>query len=170
VPRQSVKGPAGRLTLIVLMLSMALGIFVGGCGSQTPDAAVRSFYSSIQKHDWNAYLSSVLPENVRRMTEADVRSQKKDFLASDFVYKNLQLKNVYDRKDKNKADVQLEAGTIVGKNPSTGKTEQTTIAEIKKTYGVTPAIAAQRYKGRWYVDVPLSAVDKAKAQNQSQSQ
>jgi hypothetical protein len=169
MPRQGPAGPGKKLTSIV-MLMLAVGIFVAGCGPQTPDAAVRSFYSSIQKHDWNAYLSAVLPENVRRMTEADSKAQKKDFLSSDFLYKDLKLKPVYSNKDKNKADVQLEAGTIVGKDPTTGKTQQTTIAEIKKTYGVTPAIATQKYKGRWYVDVPLSAVDKAKAQSQSQGQ
>jgi hypothetical protein len=147
-------------TTVVVALALAVPLLVAGCGPQTPDQAVRNFYKAIQNHDWNAYLSTVLPDRVRRMTEADVRTQKKQFLATDFTYKGLVLKPVYDKTDKNKAEVALEAGVVTGKNASTGKVERTTIAEIKKTYGQTPSIATQKDKGRWYVDVPLATVDK----------
>ncbi|MHB8895983.1 MAG: nuclear transport factor 2 family protein [Candidatus Geothermincolia bacterium] len=146
-------------TVVVLALALSVPLLAAGCGAQTPEQAVRGFYKAIETHNWNAYLSSVLPDNVRRMTEVDMRKQKKEFLATDFTYKGLKLKTNYDPKNKNKADVELQAGVISGKNPTTGKTERTTIAEIKKNYGVTPAIGTQKFKGTWYVDVPLAAVD-----------
>jgi len=153
------------LMVAVLALALAVPLLSAGCGVQTPNQAVRDFYNAIETHNWNAYLNSVLPDSVRRMTQVDVIKQKKEFLATDFTYKGLKLNTVYDRKDKNMADVELQAGIISGKNPTTGKTERTTVAEIKKNYGVTPSLATQKYKGSWYVDVPLATVD-SKTQSQ----
>lgn len=154
------KRTARIATITVLALALALPMFTAGCGSQTPEQSVRDFYKAIETHNWNAYLGAVLPDNVRRMTEVDMQKQKKEFLATDFTYKGLVLKTKYDRKNKNKAEVQLEAGVISGKNPTTGKTERTTIAQIKKDYGVTPGIDTQKFKGTWYVDVPLAEADR----------
>lgn len=147
-------------TVLVLVSTMGLATLIAGCGAQSPEQAVREFYDAIESHNWNAYLGAVLPENVRRMTEVDMQKQKKEFNSTDFSYKGLVLKTEYDKKNKDKAEVKLEGGVISGKNPSTGKTERTTIAEIKKDYGVTPSIATENYKGRWYVDVPLAAADR----------
>ncbi len=147
--------------VVILALSIASLTMAAGCGPQTPEKAVRDFYKSIEKHDWNAYLNSVLPARVRRMTESDIMEQKKEFLDSDYKYTGLKLKADYKGKDKNRADVELQAGLISGKNPSTGKTERTTIAKIKKEYDVTPTIATRKYKGRWYVDIPLATADQS---------
>jgi hypothetical protein len=152
-------------TVVVVAAALAAVLLAAGCGPQTPDQAVNNFYNAIQAHDWNAYLGAVLPENVRRMTQVEIATQKKKFLAADFTYKSLKLKTAYDKQNPSKASVELQAGVITGTNAQTGKKETTTIAEIKKTYGVTPTISTQKYKGRWYVDVPLSEVDQP-TQNQ----
>lgn len=145
--------------MMLLILALGATTFAVGCGPQTPEQAVRNFYNAIESHNWNAYLGSVLPDNVRRMTEVDVQKQKKEFKSSEYKYTGLVLKTEYNKKDKDKADVKLEAGVVSGKNPATGKTERTTIAKIKKDYGVTPSIATEKYKGRWYVNVPLASAD-----------
>jgi len=143
----------------VLTAAVLLPLLLAGCGPQTPDAAVQNFYKVIQNHDWNGYLSSILPSNVRRATDADLVSQKKTFMGNDYKYTALKLKTVPDKKDPSKASVQLTSGVVTGKNPQTGQTESTTIAQIKKQYGVTPTLQALKYKGRWYVDVPLATAD-----------
>lgn len=147
-------------TVVVLVLAIAVPLFATGCGAQTPDTAVRDFYRAIETHNWNAYLNSVLPDNVRRMTSTDMADQKKKFLANDFKYLGLKLKTTFDKNDKNKADVELTAGVVKGKNPTTGKEESTSIAEIKKTYGITPTLTTEKYKGTWYVNVPLASADR----------
>jgi len=120
---------------------------------------VRNFYTSIQNRDWNGYLSSILPSNVRRATDADLVDQKKKFMANDYKYLGLKLKTTPDAKDPNKSAVELTSGVVKGKNPQTGQVESTTIAQIKKQYGVTPTLSTAKYKGRWYVDVPIAAAD-----------
>ena len=157
--RDPLRRVAGIATVLAVALTLGLSMFAAGCGAQSPEQAVRDFYKAIETHDWNAYLGSVLPDNVRRMTEVDAQKQKKEFKSSDYSYKGLKLKTEYDRKDKDKADVKLMAGLVSGKNPSTGKIERTTIAKIKKDYGFTPSIETRRSKGRWYVVVPLASVD-----------
>lgn len=151
----------GRLALVlVLAAAMAVSIAAAGCGASTPQDAVSNFYKAIEARNWNAYLGSILPDNVRRMTESDTLEAKKQFKEADFKYTGLKFKTSYDKKDKDKADVELTAGTITGTNPATKKKESTTIAEIKKSYDVTPTIQVQRYKGKWYVDVPMASADK----------
>lgn len=161
--RDPLRRVAGVATVLAVALALGLSTFAAGCGAQTPEQAVRDFYKAIEEHDWNAYLGSVLPDNVRRMTEVDVQKQKEEFKASDYSYKGLKLKTEYDKKDKDKADVKLVAGLVSGKNPSTGEKERTTIAKIKKEYGFTPSIETRKSKGRWYVVVPLASVDSRSA-------
>jgi uncharacterized protein YchJ len=157
-------GPRTRssilISVVVLIIALTVPFFATGCGAESPDAAVREFYKAIETHNWNAYLASVLPNNVRRMTQTDTADQKKKFLENDFKYIGLKLKTTFNKSDKDKAEVELTAGVIKGKNPTTGKEESTTIAEIKKTYGITPTINTEKYKGTWYVDVPLASADR----------
>ena len=155
----------GRLAL-VLAVAMAVSIAAAGCGAATPQDAVSNFYKAIEARNWNAYLGSILPDNVRRMTSDDALEAKKQFKAADFKYTGLKFKTIYNKKDKDKADVELTAGTITGTNPATKKKESTTIAEIKKSYNVTPAIQVRKYKGKWYVDVPMASADKQPQQPQ----
>jgi len=162
-PRAATRLAAG----IVLVLGLTI-ILVAGCGASTPQQAVNNFYKAIEAHNWNTYLDSVLPNNVRRMTESDITSQKKKFKEVDYKYSGLQYKTVIDKKDPNTAEVELTSGTITGTNPSTGQKESTTIAEIKKSYGITPTVKVQKYKGSWYVNTPLASADVPAQQQPSQ--
>lgn len=143
---------------------MVIPVLLTGCGPSTPEAAVQDFYKAIDDGNWDAYLGSVLPENIRRMTEEDARNEKERFLAGDSTFEELKFKTVYDKKDKNKAEVELTEGKITGTNPMTGEKETTTIAEIKEQYEITPSLGVQKYKGRWYVVVPMASADMAETE------
>ncbi len=161
----------GRLALVLLLAAaIAVPVAAGGCGASTPQDAVSNFYKAIEARNWNAYLGSILPDNVRRMTQSDMLEAKKQFQEADFKYTGLKFKTAYDKKDKDKADVELTEGTITGTNPATKKKESTTIAEIKKSYNVTPTIQVQRYRGNWFVAVPMASADKQQQQQPQQQQ
>jgi hypothetical protein len=153
------------LAALLLLVAVLVVPFAAGCGgASSPEQAVNDFYEAIEAGDWNAYLNTVLPDNVRRMTQSDADDAKKQFEEADYKYSGLKYKTVYDSKNKEKADVELTAGKITGTNPSTSQKETTTIEEIKKTYDITPSITVQKYKGSWYVDVPMAAADKQSLQ------
>ena len=149
------------VSAIVLLMFLAVPLAASGCGSQTPEAAVGDFYDAIEEHNWNSYLSTILPENVRRMTEEDVQNEKERFDEGDFVYDDLEFKTVYNEENENEAEVELVSGKIIGTNPVSGERETTTIAEIKEQYDITPKFNTRKYKGHWYVDVPLASADMA---------
>jgi hypothetical protein len=153
----------GRFSKVVFIIAVATALAatlaVSGCGAPNPQTAVQNFYKAIENHDWNAYLSAVAPENVKRMTAQDRSSQKKKFESTGFKYEGVKYKAIIDKKNPDKASVELTDGVIKGKNQQTGQQEATTIAQIKKDYGITPALDTIKYKGRWYVDVPLASAD-----------
>lgn len=155
----------GLAVAVAVGLFLAVPVLLGGCGgASSPEQAVRNFYDAIEARDWNAYLSSIYPENVRRMTQADMNDEEKKFKEADFKYSGLKFKTVYDKKNKSKAEVELTDGKITGTNPMTNEKETTTIAEIKKNYGITPTINTRKYKGQWYVDVPMASADREQEQ------
>ena len=149
------------VSAIVLLMFLAVPLAASGCGAETPEAAVRDFYIAIEERNWNAYLSSILPENVRRMTEEDVQYEKERFEEGDFVYEDLELKTAFNEENDNEAEVELTSGKITGTNPMSGERETTTIAEIKEQYDITPKFNTRKHKGHWYVDVPLASADMA---------
>lgn len=151
---------AWKALIVITVIAVGVPVLLTGCGAQTPEAAVSNFYKSIESHNWNDYLNSVLPDNVRRATAEELRIQKEKFEDTEFKYVGLKFKTISDKKNKDKAEVELTGGAIKAKNPQTGKDETTTIAEIKKQYGVTPTLKAEKFKGEWYVDVPLAEADK----------
>jgi len=151
------------VSAILLLTFLAVPLAASGCGAKTPEAAVGDFYAAIEEHNWNAYLSSILPENVRRMTEEDVQYEKERFEEGDFLYEDLELKTVPSEENENEAEVELTSGKITGTNPMSGKRETTTIAEIKEQYDITPKFNTRKYKGHWYVDVPLASADMAES-------
>ena len=158
-----------RLALVIAFsLFLSLTVFLSGCGASSPEEAVSNFYKAIEDQDWNAYLSSVYPENVRRMTETDTSEQEEQFNETSYKYTGLKFKTTYDKKDKSKASVELTEGKITGTNPMTNEEETTTIAEIKENYGITPTIETRKYKGQWYVDVPMASVDREQQQQVEQ--
>lgn len=166
---RTMKASARIVVIAALALTLAIPFMAAGCGASTPAQAVSNFYKAIETRDWNAYLDAVYPENVRRMTGSDVTTEKKKFEQADFKYTGLEFKTIPDAKDKNSAQVELTAGTITGTNPSTNQKESTTIAEIKKSYNITPTVDVRKYKGSWYVDVPMAAADTPTQQQQQQT-
>lgn len=159
----------GRLaTGLVLVVALALPMLLAGCGAQTPQQAVRDFYDARANGDWNAYLGTILPDRVRRMTPEDVSMQKESFEGGDFKYTDMKLEVV--EKGNDKAEVQLVGGKITSKNPMTNQEETWTIEEIKEMYNETPSLDTVKYKGRWYVDIPMSAEDQEKAQAEMMEQ
>lgn len=152
--------------LILMAAFLAVPFLAAGCGASTPEAAVEEFYGAIESRDWNAYLNSVLPENVRRMTQSDSIEEKQRFEEADYKYTGLKFKATYDKKNKDRAEVELTDGKISGTNPMTNETETTTIKEIKETYDITPSISVQKFKGSWYVVVPMASEDKQQQQPQ----
>lgn len=162
IKRKAIGNAARLLVPALLSLLLVLPLLTAGCGggAPTPEQAVEDFYQAVQDGDWNAYLGAILPENVRRMTESDVQDTREQFENSDYEYKDLKYKTIPDERDKDKAKVELTSGTIVGTNPMTNQKESTSVEEIKKTYNITPSIDARRFKGSWYVDVPMASVDK----------
>ncbi len=153
--------PGTRVTIVIaLALALLVPALTAGCGASTPQQAVDNFYKSIQARNWNDYLGTILPDNVRRMTQTDVQDEKKKFEQQNYAYEGLKYKATYDKKNKNKADVELTAGKISGTDPTTNQKQSTTIEEIKKSYNITPSIAAVKYKGSWYVDVPMASADR----------
>jgi hypothetical protein len=140
---------------------LAVPLVASGCGANTPEEAVQDFFTAIEEHNWNAYLSSVLPENVRRMTEEDIKYEKERLEEVDFVYEDLEFKTVYNEENENEAEVELISGKITGTNPMSGERETITVAEIKEQSDNTPKFDTIKYKGQWYVVVPLASADMA---------
>ena len=156
------RGRKGNSYTIAAMLVVALAVpvLLVGCGPQTPAAAVSAFYSAQQSKDWNAFLGSVLPEDVRRMTDTDLADVKKAVLANETKDMGLRFKTIPDKSNPNKATVEIVSGVLVVKDPSTGQTQRITIADYKKQVGKYPTYDAVKYKGKWYVDVPLASADR----------
>ena len=72
----------------------------------------------------------------------------------------LLFKTIPDNSNPNKATVEIVSGVLVVKDPSTGQTQRITIADYKKQVGKYPTYDAVKYKGKWYVDVPLASADR----------
>lgn len=124
-----------------------------GCGPQTPEEVVRKFYKAMGEGDYDTYVSCILPDKVRGMT-AEESSELKDLVEQKLIeFENLKLKVTYDKKNKNKATVEVVQGVVKYKNPQTGKSEKMSVADIIKSEGSFAKISTRKYKGRWYVDI-----------------
>ncbi len=160
VKEQRVMRARRRLcVMIAILLAVVLPVFAVGCGASTQQAAVGNYYKAITGHNWNAYLNSVLPENVRRMTSSDLQSAKKSFNENEVKYTGQKFKTIPDKSDKNKAAVEMTSGKVSYKDPNTGEKKSMTVEEIKRTYNVNATDKVVKYKGAWYVDVPMASVD-----------
>jgi hypothetical protein len=157
---QRITGARVRLSVVlVLLCAFLVPVFAVGCGASTPEQAVSNYYKAISNNDWNAYLYSVLPDNVRRMTSSDIQSAKKSLKDSEIDYTGQKFKTIPDTTDKNKAQVEMTAGKVTFRNPSTGKKSSMTVEEIKRNYNVNATDKVVKYKGTWYVDVPMASAD-----------
>lgn len=144
---------------MVVVAALTVPFFAAGCGAETPEAAVRSFFGAIQDQDFNAYLGSILPDDARSMSQAGRQAAKEDFGKTETTFKGLKFTTKYDDKDKDKATVSMAAGSVSAKDPATGQTQTTTVDEIKKMYDKTPTYQTEKFKGRWYVDMDQEALE-----------
>ena len=162
---QRVTRAKARLCVVtVLLLAVVVPVLAAGCGASSPQAAVGNYYKAITDRNWNAFLNSILPVNVRRMTSSDLQTAKKSFKENEIKYSGQKFKTIPDNKDKNKAEVEMMAGTISFRDPSTGEKSSKTVEEIKRAYNVNATDKVVKYKGAWYVDVPMASADMAPQQ------
>jgi hypothetical protein len=162
-------------------LAAILSVAASGCGPATPAEATRNFLKSIDTDNWNLFLNSILPNQVRSMTNEDIVYWRDTALkqAGESVRFNpgqLGMKQQFIGKDKNKAKVTVVNGKIIlvkaqagadvvldigrkkysYKDPSTGKTvtQPFTQREDEIAKSLTE-YNTNKYKGRWYVNFPL---------------
>lgn len=180
----------------MLALALAAPLLAAGCQPDTPVAAVRNFLDAIDTSNWNEFVNSVLPDNVRKMTNEDVQYWRDTALkeASQSVRFNADRLSIKSSPSgKNKANVRVTAGTIVlvkaigdsdvvlnigkktysYKDPETSKvkTEKFTEREEQIAKGLAE-YKAEYYKSRWYVDFALErpAAEQQPQQQQQQQQ
>jgi hypothetical protein len=153
------RNKARSVSVFAVLLALVLPFFAAGCGPRTPEAAVSSFFNAIQDQNWNAYLDSILPDDVRSMSQTEQATTKEDFGKTVTTFKDLKYKTEVNDKDKNKATVSVVSGRISAKDPSTGQSQTTTVDEIKKTYGKAPTYQTEKFKGRWYVDLEMESLE-----------
>jgi hypothetical protein len=140
-------------TAAVICAAISLTLMTVGCGPSTPEAAVQNLTKAINNGDWEGFLSSILPEKVRVMSDTEMQSQKKLFKENREEFAGLQMKVVFDKNDKNKAKVVLTAGKNTRVNPTTGQNETVNIKDYPEEGRTLNAV---KFKGRWYVDITLS--------------
>lgn len=165
------------LTVAALALVVAVPLLATGCGANSPEQAVRNFMKAFDDGDFNAFLSSVLPENVHRMTDADALFWKDEaFGTVVFEEENMQMETKYLDEAKNKAEVTVTSGKIVikggvegsdivldlgkkeytSKDPNTGKeTTQPFTEREQQIVDQLGKFPTEKYKNAWYVDFVL---------------
>ncbi|MBN2167676.1 MAG: DUF4878 domain-containing protein [Actinobacteria bacterium] len=143
----------------LLMAAVVLAVFAAGCAPNTPETAAQSFFNAIESGNFNAFLDSVNPERVRRMSGEEKTMQKELIKSGDAQYKGLTFEAKIDRKDKNKAVVTITGGKMTQKNPMTGEEQTIEFDKYAEEYGEPATLDAVKYKNRWYIDIPLSQSD-----------
>lgn len=163
----------------VLALALAIPLFTSGCQPDTPVAATRNFLDAIDSNNWNEFLGSILPVNVRKMTNEDVtywRDTALEEASKSVLFNEEKLSIKSSPEGKNKANVVVTGGKIVlvkalgdadvvlnigkktftYKDPETNKlkTEKFTEREEQIAQGLTE-YRAEFFKSRWYVDFSL---------------
>jgi hypothetical protein len=150
---------------IVTCAALAITLVAAGCGgSSSPDTAVSNFFQAISQGNYNAFASAVLPERVKAMTDTESKSLQDQIKKKSEKYSGMKFKVVYDKNDKNKAKVVVLSGKITAQNPTTGKNETMDIKSVPESARTLNVV---KYKGSWYLDIPLSS---SQAQPQSATQ
>ncbi|MBN1289664.1 MAG: DUF4878 domain-containing protein [Actinobacteria bacterium] len=143
----------------LLMASVVLSVFASGCAPDTPEAAAQSFFNAVESGDFGAFLDSVAPERVRRMSAEEKTMQEELLKSGESKYEGLKFEAKIDRKDKNKAVVTITAGKMTQKNPMTGEEQVVEFDKYEEEFGEPATLDAVKYKNRWYMDIPLSQSD-----------
>ncbi|MFH1151187.1 MAG: hypothetical protein V1748_12010 [Actinomycetota bacterium] len=140
------------VTAATVLVVVALAASLTGCGGDSPEGAVNKYLSAWQALDWNAFESSVAPDN--RLSGQDEEEAKIYLEQIPVEFKDIKLSTTLDPKDKNKAKVVITGGTVTYKPKIIGKEKTDTkdfskIAEDARTYDVV------RINGVWYVNTEL---------------
>jgi hypothetical protein len=151
--------------VFVMCVALSLTLVASGCGgSSKPDTAVTDFFQAISLGDWNAFTDSVLPDRIRVMSDTEKRDLQAQIKKKSERYTDLKFKVVYDKSDKNKAQVVILSGKITGANLTTGQQESMDFKDVPEA---SRTLNVVKFKGRWYVDIQLSS---GQAQPQSATQ
>ena len=164
--------------VVAVMLAALLPLFASGCGAATPADAVRNFLKAVDTDNWNLFLSSVLPDQVRKMTSDDIVYWRDTALkqAGQTVKYNPGQLGMKTQLKKNTATVLIVSGRIVLVKAKDGADVVLNIG--KQTYSYVDAktkkvvtqpfsdrekeivkglteYPTQKYKTQWYVNFPL---------------
>lgn len=140
---------------IAVLMILLVPVLASGCGGgySSPEEAVKAMLEARQEGDWASFKDTVLPDRVRELTADEEVSQRQAFEEQNVNFKDLKYKTESDESDKNKASVVITSGVITMMNPMTNQEESLNVDEVPEE-GRT--FTTQKYKGGWYVDVPLS--------------
>ena len=153
-------GSIVALALAALIAALACSTVLAGCGSNTPDGAVRKFLAAWQAGDWNAFKASIAPQR-RNLSKDQEDLARQEFNQIKVKFNDIQSRTVYDPKDKggNKATVTLTGGKITITTEVLGqkKTETRDVAPKDKQGKALQESAwpVVKVNGVWYVDTPL---------------
>ncbi len=161
----------------LLIIVLTTPLLSSGCAASTPVEAVEKFITGIDFNDWSAFKESVLPDEVRKMTREDVQHWRENVLpqvSESYKFNLEKLKFKVKPEKKNRALVKIVEGKIIvikGSKSNTdltvdARTETVSYVDAEKKEIVTEKFSGQKlytlefpvekYKGRWYVDIPLS--------------
>lgn len=150
-----VKAAAPRAVLAVLVLALAIPFLLTGCESNTPEGAVSKFLGAWQDLNWDAYKKSVAPEN-QKLTKEQEELAKKNFEQIKVKLDDVKMATTFDEQDKNKAKVDLTAGTITYTAKILGEVQTSEPEDIAKMDPATrPFYNTVNVDGTWYVDQKL---------------
>lgn len=151
-------GSIVALALAALIAALACSMALAGCGSNTPDGAVRKFLAAWQAGDWNAFKASIAPQR-RNLSKDQEDLAKQEFDQIKVKFNDIRSRTVYDPKGKNKATVTLTGGKITITTEVLGqkKTETRDVAPKDKQgkalqESAWPVVKVDEV---WYVDTPL---------------
>ena len=149
--RRNFAGYELHIPVLVLSLLLALAVLLTGCGSNTPEGAVKKYLGAMQSGDWEAYKAAVVPQELTKEQEELARGAFKQVKVK---VDGLKMETRYDESDKNKAAVILTDGKITYTAKILGETKSDT-RDMKKVEKENRTLDTVRVKDVWYVDTKL---------------
>jgi len=143
----------------LLAVLLSAGILVAGCGGEenTPEGAVQKFLQAWADQDWSAYKQAVAPAR-RKLNEMQEKLALDQFKQMKVSWDDVGMKAVEDKKDPNKATVDLVSGKVTITARIRGKNETNTFDLGKEGKKGKYAFDAVKVNGVWYVDQPLGLI------------
>lgn len=111
------------ITVSLLAAVLIMPLVLSGCGASTPEAAVKDMFSAVAANNWNAFLSSIYPENVRMMSDEDVQIWRDEIktIGESVEVVPEHIKVEVDRLSEDEAVVKIMGGSVYLTNPMGGK-------------------------------------------------